>query len=125
MLYCTVTDVYAYASWQFLFSRYLMLFGVCYVSYVVLNTLKISRHSAQLEDALKYADRNLESQRKQCDRLTSHMEEIRRARHDLRQHLAVVQCYIDRNDREGLADYIDIYKNELPPDTLELYCRKS
>jgi len=53
---------------------------------VVLNTLKISRHSAQLEDALKYADRNLESQRKQCDLLTSHMEEIRRARHDLRQH---------------------------------------
>lgn len=125
MLYCTVTDVYAYASWQFLFSRYLMLFGVCYVSYVVLNTLKISRHSAQLEDALKYADRNLESQRKQCDLLTSHMEEIRRARHDLRQHLAVVQCYIDRNDREGLADYIDIYKNELPPDTLELYCRNN
>ncbi|MEQ2676245.1 hypothetical protein [Enterocloster citroniae] len=27
LLYCTVTDVYAFASWQFLVSRYLMLFG--------------------------------------------------------------------------------------------------
>lgn len=34
MLYCTVQDVYAYASWQFLISRYLMLLGTCYVSYV-------------------------------------------------------------------------------------------
>mgnify|MGYP007104309829 CR=1 FL=1 len=29
MLYCTVQDVYAYASWQFLISRYLMLLGTC------------------------------------------------------------------------------------------------
>ncbi|WP_367931974.1 hypothetical protein [Enterocloster citroniae] len=27
LLYCTVTDVYAFASWQFLVSRYLVLFG--------------------------------------------------------------------------------------------------
>ena len=31
-------------------------------------------------------------------------------RHDLRQHLAVVQSYIDRDDKAGLADYIDLYK---------------
>lgn len=51
------------------------------------------------------------------------MDEMRRARHDLRQHLAVVQSFIDRDDKAGLSEYIDIYKSELPPDTLELYCR--
>lgn len=123
MLYCTTQDVYAYASWQFLVSRYLMLLGSCYVSYVALRVLTISRSRAQLEEALRYADRSLIAQKKQFDSLSAHMDEMRRARHDLRQHLAVVQSFIDRDDKAGLSEYIDIYKSELPPDTLELYCR--
>lgn len=123
MLYCTVQDVYAFASWQFLVSRYLMLFGACYVSYVFLKVLEISRRSTRLEEELKYADRSLTAQKKQYESLSAHMEEMKKARHDLRQHLAVVQSYIDRDDRNGLAEYIEIYKTELPPDILEVYCR--
>lgn len=123
MLYCTVTDIYAYASWQFLASRYLMLFGACYVSYVTLKVLEISKGRTELEGALLYADRNLSAQKKQYDSLAAHMEETRRARHDLRQHLAVVQSYIDKDDKAGLSAYLDIYQNGLPPDTLELYSK--
>ena len=123
MLYCTVTDVYSYASWQFLVSRYLMLFGACYVSFVTLQVLEVSRTRTQLEEELKYADRSLQAQKKQFDGLATHMDEMRRVRHDLRQHLAVVQSYIDRDDKAGLADYIDLYKSQMPPDTRERYCR--
>lgn len=123
LLYCTVTDVYAFASWQFLVSRYLMLFGTCYVSYVVLKVLEISDQRTVLESALKYADRSLMAQKKQFDSLAAHMEEMKKARHDLRQHLAVVQSYISRDDRDGLREYIEIYKTELPPDITEVYCR--
>lgn len=123
MLYCTTQDVYAYASWQFLVSRYLMLLGSCYVSYVALRVLMLSRSRTQLEEALRYADRSLIAQKKQFDSLAAHMDEMRRARHDLRQHLAVVRSFIDRDDKAGLSEYIDIYKSELPPDTLELFCR--
>ena len=123
MLYCTVTDVYAYATWQFLVSRYLMLFGACYVSFVTLQVLEVSRTRTQLEEELKYADRSLQAQKKQFDGLAAHMDEMRRVRHDLRQHLAVVQSYIDRDDKAGLADYIDLYKSQMPPDTRERYCR--
>ena len=91
LLYCTTDDVYAYASWQFLISRYLMLFGTCYVSYVALKILKISRRRTQLEEALRYADKSLLAQKKQYDGLAAHMDEMKKARHDLRQHLAVVQ----------------------------------
>jgi len=38
-------------------------------------------------------------------------------------HLAVVQSYISRDDRDGLREYIEIYKTELPPDITEVYCR--
>ncbi len=51
------------------------------------------------------------------------MEDMRKARHDLRQHLTVVQSYLNRDDKTGLAEYIDIYKSELPADTLDLYSR--
>lgn len=122
ILYCTVTDVYAYASWQFLVSRYLMLLGACYVSSVALKVLEISRSRTQMEEALKYADRTLMAQMKQYDALASHMDKTRKARHDLRQHLTVVQSYLEKDDKEALTSYIDLYKEDLPPDTLELYC---
>lgn len=123
MLYCFNDDVYAYASWQFMVSRYLMLFGTCYVSYVALKVLEISKSRTQLEEALKYAEQSILTQKKQFDSLARHMDDMHRARHDLRQHLTVVQSYIEKDDRAGLKNYIELYRNELPPDVLELYCR--
>lgn len=125
LLYCTVTNVYSYASWQFLVSRYLMLLGALYVSFVTLKVMETSRSRMQFEEALKYSDRNLLTQKKQFDTLAAHMDETRRARHDLRQHLTAVQSYIDRDDRKGLSEYIDIYKDKLPADTLEYFCANS
>ncbi|RHR22248.1 GHKL domain-containing protein [Clostridium sp. AF19-22AC] len=122
MLYCFNDDIYAYATWQFIISRYLMLFGTCYVSYVALKVLELSKSRTQLEDALKYADQSIMAQKKQFDSLSQHMGAMRKARHDLRQHLAVVQSYIDKDDRTGLKNYIDLYRSELPPDILESYC---
>lgn len=106
MLYCFNDDIYTYATWEFMISRYLMLFGTCYIA---LKVLEISRNRTELEETLKYADQIFLAQKKQFDSLF--------------QHLAVVQSYIDKNDRDSLEDYITIYKNELPPDILKLYCR--
>lgn len=123
MLYCFSDDVYAYATWQFMVSRYLMLFGACYVSYVALKVLEISKGRTQLEESLKYADQSILTQKKQFDTLAQHMDDMKKARHDLRQHLTVVQSYIEKDDKAGLKNYIDLYRSELPPDVLELYCR--
>ncbi|WP_041139840.1 ATP-binding protein [Beduini massiliensis] len=123
MLYCFNDDIYAYASWQFLVSRYLMLLGTCYVSYVALKVLKISKNRTQLEESLKYADQSIQMQKKQFDSLAKHMEDMHRARHDLRQHLTLVQSYLEKDDKYGLKNYIDLYRNELPADVVELYCR--
>ena len=88
MLYCTVTDVYASATWQFIVSRYLMLLGVCYTSYVALKVLENSKNRAQLEDALRYADQTLTMQKKQYSNMSNYIEQTRAARHDLRHQLA-------------------------------------
>ena len=121
MLYCFNDDLYAYASWEFLISRYLMLLGSCYVSYVALKVLKISQSRMQLEETLTYTDRCMMAQKKQFDVLAKHMEDMQKARHDLRQHLTVVQHYVDTDDKKGLKNYLEMYKRELPADVVELY----
>lgn len=123
ILYCTVTDIYAAATWQFLVSRYLMLGGSCYVSFVLLKILDASEKRTQLEAALRYADRTIAAQKKQYDSLSTYIEESRRARHDLRQHLVVTQTYIEHNDLEGLHAYISQYQRTLPRETNTVYCR--
>ncbi|WP_242984532.1 ATP-binding protein [Clostridium sp. chh4-2] len=123
LLYPTTMDVDPYVTWKFMFSRYFMMFGACNVSYVAMKVLEISRHQVQLEEALKYTDLNLKTQKKQYDSLAAYMDEARRARHDLRHHLMVMQSYIEKDDKDGLRKYIDVYKNSLPSDHLELYCR--
>lgn len=123
MLYCFTDDVYAYATWEFMVSRYLMLLGTCYVSYVALKVLETSKKRTQLEDSLKYANQSILTQKKQFDSLAKHMDDMHKARHDLRQHLTVVQSYIEKDDKAGLKNYIGLYKSELPPDIMELYCR--
>lgn len=50
------------------------------------------------------------------------MDETRRGRHDLRQHLAMVQSFLDQDDKTNLSEYLDIYKNKLPTDILEYFC---
>ena len=99
-----------------------MLFGTCYVSYVALKVLEISRSRTRLEEELKYADRSLMAQKKQFDTLSGHMDEMRAARHDLRQHLTVVQSYMERDDKDGLAEYLESYRSKLPPDVMEYFC---
>ena len=77
MLYCTVTDVYAYAS----------LAVSCFpLSHAVRHLLCLfvtlsgpgSLPRTQLEEELKYADRSLQAQKKQFDGLATHMDEMRR-----------------------------------------------
>ncbi|WP_050635958.1 sensor histidine kinase [Candidatus Stoquefichus sp. SB1] len=123
MLYCFNDDIYAYATWQFIVSRYLMLLGTCYVSYVALKVLEISMKKTQLEESLKYADQSIQTQKKQYDILAKHMDDMRKAKHDLHHHLMLVNSYIEKDDKEGLKNYIDLYRSELPPDVLELYSR--
>lgn len=51
------------------------------------------------------------------------MEEIRRARHDLRQHIKLIQACLASGDKEALQRYIDQYGASLPADTQWYFCK--
>ncbi len=50
----------------------------------------------------------------QYDSLKNSIDETRRIRHDLRQHMAAVQGCVDRGDLSGLSDYIAKYRESFP-----------
>jgi len=50
----------------------------------------------------------------QYDSLKNSIEETRRVRHDLRQHMAAIQGCVDKGDIAGLSDYMAKYRESLP-----------
>lgn len=51
------------------------------------------------------------------------MEETRRARHDLRQHITVIQSCIGGKNWDELEKYINDYSKNLPSDVTRSYCK--
>lgn len=71
---------------------------------------------------LKNENYQLALQRLQFENLKIHMEEIRRARHDLRHNMALIQSFLDSRKYEEMAEYIGEYFSTMPSDTPILYC---
>lgn len=65
----------------------------------------------------------LQLQAAQYENLQRSMEETRRARHDLRHHLAVLQGCIERQDWETLRRYVAAYVQSVPSETAHAYSR--
>lgn len=71
------------------------------------------------------ADWHAQMLKVQYEAIQSRMEETRRARHDLRQHIRLIQAYIDKGDKDALQDYIRSYGQTLPEDTGSRYCENA
>ena len=50
-------------------------------------------------------------------------EEVKAARHDLRQHLNVIWAYLDKHNIDGLKDYLTVYEKSLPPDVRQTFTK--
>ena len=61
-------------------------------------------------------------QKAQYQQLSRHIESVRQARHDLRQHLNVIDHYLNSGKTEELKAYIAQYRQMLPPDTFCTWC---
>ena len=109
-------------SFRFLFARVGLFACMFVVYYVLLQSLDTVRAQAVLEEKARSGAQMLALQRKQYELLAKRIEEIRTARHDLRQHLTLIQSYLDSGDKQALTDYVTAYGKTLPSDTVDLYC---
>lgn len=103
-------------SVSFLLARTLLLLCALVVYSALLDGLDGVRRHAALEERAEMQEQLLNLQRTQQERLLQYNEEVKAARHDLRQHLRVIWACLDGDNLDGLKDYLRAYEEKLPPD---------
>lgn len=93
-------------------------FGALFVTFLILQLLKECNDKLLLEQENHY----LAMQSVQYESLKHRIEETRLARHDLRQHLSVMQTLAQSGDYGSLSEYIHEYSLTLPLDSTIVYC---
>ncbi len=111
-------------SLSFLISR-LFLFLCTLAEYIVLiRSLQAARSHAQLEAQAESNKLLAAMHREQYALLLKRIEETRQARHDLRQHLTLIQSYLDNGDKDALKEYVHTYGQSIPKSSSSsIYCK--
>lgn len=76
---------------------------------MMLQMLKENIKNDLLNTKLQAAALRIDLQRKEFDRLNNTIEETRRSRHNLRQHLVLIKHYVQESDLAGLENYLNKY----------------
>lgn len=105
-----------------LLARVLLLICMFLISHFM--TLFIQQLKEQLETNTRNQamERLLQIQHDQYSMLQARIAENRRARHDFRQHLRVIQDCVKRGDLEDLKSYLAEYEKQFPSHSDHIYC---
>ena len=95
--------------------------GAALIYYVV--TRLISEQNKSLE--LKEKNHQLVMQAMQYENLREKITDARRAKHDVRHHIALMQEYLNNGELEALGEYLNRYGESLPDDTLIRFCENA
>lgn len=109
-------------SFRFLFARILLLLCIFVMYFLLLDALDGIQKQAALAEQYSIQEHLLALQKLQYTQLVRHIEEVKTARHDLRQHLEVIRAYIHCGETEKLLEYLNAYENTLPADTRKTFC---
>ena len=110
-------------SFGWVLSRLFLLLSMLIAYSVTLDAMDTIRHQIELSEQTARQEMMLAMQQTQYQQLTRHIASTREARHDLRQHLNIIDQYLQNGDQEALKDYISQYRKYLPPDTQYTYCK--
>ncbi len=96
-------------------------FGALFATWIIMHFLQEINTNSEL----KAENYQLSMQFLQYENLKERIEDARRAKHDFRQSLAVIQSYVQCSDHDGLFNYLNNYLSTVPPDSPLLYCENS
>lgn len=111
------TVAFSSKSSNLVFAALLNLGGL-FVTFLILQLLEECNDKLLLEQE----NHHLAMQSVQYENLKCRIEEARQAKHDLRQHLSVMQSCLQSKDYTRLSEYIQTYILTLPPDSPITYC---
>lgn len=95
--------------------------GAALVYYVV--TRLISEQNKTLE--LQEENHQLTMQAVQYENLQEKIAEARRAKHDVRHHVALMREYMNSGRIDAVRQYLDSYNDSLPDDSLVRFCENA
>ena len=122
LFYTDAFDPESAGSWIFFLARVILLACILIVYYILLQALTAIQRQAALEEQAHQSEYILDLQRAQYASLQSHMEEIRRARHDLRQHQNIIQSFLDNGDTAALRDYLRARRDAPGTEPIRNFC---
>lgn len=111
----------AVRDWRFITARLMIIIDMALIYGVLLNSLKTVREQTILKETAKQSKHMSAIYINQYNQLNSHILDVRKAKHNLRQHLNLIQFYIDNEDHKALKQYIDEYGKTLPGDSSYAY----
>lgn len=106
----------------FLLARVCLLISVIIIYHTLLSSLESIRLQGETEERARNQEQLISLQKFEYARMQKQIEEIRQARHDLHQHLNMIQAYLDKGDNDSLRDYIQKYGKKLPSNSQKTYC---
>lgn len=74
---------------------------------------------------LQAKNHRLAMQNLQYENLQEKITEARRAKHDVRHHISVMQEYLKQHDAAGLEEYLNQYQMSLPDDSILSFCENT
>lgn len=107
---------------SFLLARVSLLITTIIIYHQLVSSLDVLRLQGEAEERARNQENFLALQRLQYSRLQKQIEETRQAHNDLRQHLNMIQAYLNKGDNESLKAYIEKYGQSLPLNSWKVYC---
>lgn len=107
------------------------IINVCFLTVLNLGSAFVSVLIAYMADSkaeqirLESENQRLAMQMSQYEDIKMRIEEARVARHDLRQHLRLLQSFVDSGNECELRKYLKTYSEALPCDTSIKYCENT
>lgn len=100
---------------------FVMNAGAFVTVHVVIRLLQEEAKNRQLE----LGNHRLSMQELQYESLRKHIQETRRARHDMRHHFIVMSAYLESGDIEKLNSYVKEYVGQFPEEGQIVFCEHS
>lgn len=92
--------------------------GACLVYYVIANLINEQEKNIRLSEK----NHRLAMQNLQYENLQDKIADARRAKHDVRHHISLMQEYVRNREYDELEKYLNSYQQSLPDDTLINFC---
>lgn len=106
----------------FLLARVCLLITMFIVYYILVSSLESLKLQGGAEERSRNQEQIMAMQKAQYSMLQKQIEETRHARHDLKQHLNVIQGCLESGDMAQLKDYVAKYGQKLSTLSPKTYC---